>query len=165
MSLQPTLISNCSSVDVTVTDALSGASSTDIIRVTDYSGGVSVQSQAVTGLPSGGSLLQTVSMTANGVYIIEFLQDGTVVDSSGLVVACDIDCCLASLTEELIDCSCECPKCSITLAKAQKIFLLLKSAQTSAGLYTLANLGYIENAYNKYIKAKEMCTGSCGCDC
>jgi hypothetical protein len=165
MSLQPNLISNCSSVDVTVTDALSGASATDIIRVTDYSGLVGVQAQAVTGLPSGGSLLQTVSMTANGVYIIEFLQDGTVVDSSGLVVACDIDCCLASLTEELIDCSCECPKCSITLAKAQKIFLLLKSANTSAGLYNLANLGYIENAYNKYLKAKEMCTGSCGCDC
>jgi hypothetical protein len=166
MALQTTLISNCSSVTVQVNDTLSGASSGDSISLIDYSGTYATVNQTVTGLPASGFMDVIITVPGNGVYTIVFKQNsGTAVDSTGLIVPCDIDCCLATLTEELMGCSCDCPKCSSTLAKAHKIFLLLNSAITDAGLYDLSNTGYITGAQNKYLKAKEMCTGSCGCDC
>ena len=169
MALQTNLISNCSTVTVTVTDTLGGTSTTDTIRIVDYSGTYAIASQTIVGLPSSGFLDVLVSVPGNGVFTLEFQQDDggglATVDTTGLVVACDIDCCLASYVEELIGCSCDCPKCSSILAKSQKIFLLLNSAKADAGLYDLTNTGYILGAYNKYLKAKEMCTGLCGCDC
>tara|TARA_R100000900_G_scaffold142417_1_gene124251 strand:+ start:3359 stop:3871 length:513 start_codon:yes stop_codon:yes gene_type:complete len=170
MSLQTDLISNCSTVTVTVTDTLNGTSTNDQISIVDYSGSFATGTMSVVGLPAGGFIDVIVTVPGNGVFTIDFSQDDagaglTTVDTTGLVVACDIDCCLAALTEELMGCSCDCPKCSTTLAKAQKIFLLLNSAIADAGLYDLSNTGYILAAYNKYLKAKEMCDGSCGCDC
>ena len=46
MALQTDLISNCSSVTVTVTDTLAGASTSDQLRITNYATGISV-SQSV----------------------------------------------------------------------------------------------------------------------
>jgi|TARA_R100001530_G_scaffold135952_2_gene114648 hypothetical protein len=169
MSLQTTLISDCSSVTVQVNDTLSGGSSGDSIQLIDYSGTYSTVTQTVTGLPVSGFMDVVITVPGNGVYTIDFKQDpggGSItVDTVGLVVSCDIDCCLATWTEELMGCSCDCPKCSSTLAKAQKVFLLINSANANAGAYDLSNTGYITGAYNKYLKAKEMCTGLCGCDC
>ena len=169
MALPIVLISNCSSVTVTVTDTLSGLSVGDAIKIVDYSGTYGSTSQVVTGLPAGGFMDVIVTVPGNGVFTIEFQQDPgggiATVDTTGLVSACDIDCCLAAHVDELMGCSCDCPKCSSTLAKAQKIFLLLNSAVADAGLYDLSNTGYILSAYNKYLKAKAMCTGLCGCDC
>ena len=82
---------------------------------------------------------------------------------------CDIDCCLTKLTNELIDCACDCAKCASSLAKAQKVFLLIKSAdyaiiQANDGT-TSARPGFLQDANSKYLKAKEICDESCGCDC
>ena len=38
-----------------------------------------------------------------------------------ILIHCDIDCCLAKLTNELIDCACDCPKCSSAFANCGKI--------------------------------------------
>ena len=69
----------------------------------------------------------------------------------------------------LIDCACDCPKCASSLAKAQKIMLLLKSAEYSLGQSNIVpntlQTGYITDAHNKYTKAREICDNSCGCDC
>ena len=165
MALQTDLISNCTSVAVTVTDTLMGASTGDTLSIVDYSGTYATTSQVVSGLPVGGFQIEQVTVPGNGIFTIDFSQSGTVVDTAAIVVACDVDCCLATLAEELMGCSCDCPKCSTTLAKAQKIFLLLNSANADAGLYSLGNTGYVVSAQEKYLKAKEMCTGSCGCDC
>jgi hypothetical protein len=166
MALQTTLISNCSSVTVQVTDTLAGASSGDVIQLIDYSGTYPTVTQTVTGLPASGFMDVVVSVPGNGVYTIDFKQNSTtVVDSTGLVSACNVDCCLGKYAEELMGCSCDCPKCSTTLAKAQKVFLLLNSAIANAGLYDLTNTGYIKGANDKYLKAKAMCDGKCGCDC
>ena len=82
---------------------------------------------------------------------------------------CDIDCCLTKLTNELIDCACDCAKCSASLAKAQKVFLLIQSAD-----YALIQAndaldgtrpGFLQDVNNKYLKAKEICDESCGCNC
>jgi len=169
MALQTNLISNCSSVTVKVTDTMLGASTGDTIRLIDYSGTYSTVTQTVTGVPVGGYMNVVMTIPGNGVYTIEFLQNAgsgaTAVDAVGVVAGCDIDCCLASMAEELMGCSCDCPKCSATMARATKILLLLNSASTDAGLYDLANVGYIKGAYDKYLKAKEMCDSTCGCDC
>jgi hypothetical protein len=169
MALHTVLISNCSTVTVTVTDTLAGLSTSDAISIIDYSGTYATGNQSVVGLPANGFMDVIVTVPGNGVFTLDFKQDNggglSTVDTAGLVVACDIDCCLAELTEELMGCSCDCPKCSTTLAKTQKIFLLLNSAIADAGLYDLSNTGYILGAYNKYTKAKSMCTGLCGCDC
>ena len=105
---------------------------------------------------------------AGGVYELDIHESGTSAKKQIVIVKCDIDCCLVKLTNELIDCACDCAKCATSLAKAQKIYLLLKSAETAAENYnvsTITNAGYALDAMNKYKKAKEICDASCGCDC
>ena len=68
--------------------------------------------------------------TTTGLVNIEFLDTySVVIYTYPVLIHCDIDCCLSKLTNELIDCACDCAKCSSVLAKAQKIFLLIKSAE------------------------------------
>ena len=80
-------------------------------------------------------------------------------------------CCIASKLNELLDCDCDCNKCSPHVVEAQKIFLLLKTAEAD-----LANAGdngntleqiqaVIDNAEEKYKTAQDMCAGHCGCNC
>ena len=53
------------------------------------------------------------------------------------------------------------------MAKAQKIFLLLQSAQSAVEIAgtDVNNTGYHRDILDKYNKAKEICDNSCGCDC
>ena len=90
-------------------------------------------------------------------------------EPKAVLLHCDIDCCLTKLTNELIDCACDCERCSKTLAKAQKILLLVQSAefaliQTDA-ISSSTSAGYVLDAYNKYNKALEICNETCGCNC
>ena len=106
----------------------------------------------------------------NGIItVILKTQTGNEISKQTVLLHCDIDCCLTKLTNELIDCACDCAKCATSLAKAQKIFLLLKSADYAIVQANDAadaqRPGFIEDAQNKYIKAKEICDNSCGCDC
>ena len=106
---------------------------------------------------------------ANGVVTIVSYINGAEKDRKSVLLGCNIDCCLAKLTNELVDCACDCPKCASSLAKAQKVMLLLKSAEYSLSQSNLRpntlQTGYITDANNKYTKAKEVCDNSCGCDC
>ena len=47
--------------------------------------------------------------------------------------------------------------------------LLLKSSEYSLKqgntVGTTLQTGYIQDAHNKYTKAREVCDNSCGCDC
>ena len=107
----------------------------------------------------------------NGIVtvILKTQAGGNEISKRSVLLHCDIDCCLTKLTNELIDCACDCAKCASSLAKAQKVFLLLKSSD-----YAIVQAndsaeskrpGFMEDAQNKYIKAKEICDNSCGCDC
>ena len=92
MALPVVLISNCSSVTVTVTDTLAGASLSDAIKIVDYSSTFPSVTQAVVGLPAGGFMDVIVTVPGNGVFTLEFQQDPgggiAAVDTTGLVVAC-----------------------------------------------------------------------------
>ena len=105
----------------------------------------------------------------NGIYTIEHYVDGNLFGISAVLLSCDVLCCLASKMHELLDCDCECNKCSHHFVEAQKIFFLLKTAEAQ-----LANIGsvgmseaqaVIDNANRKYLTAQDMCAGHCGCNC
>lgn len=155
---------DCLMVSIDTTDA-SGAAVAGALTITDYATNV-VINHPITFTVPGETITNDVTLTANGVYEVEYAQAGVTVANAAFIASCDIDCCLSKLTEELINCGCECPRCSKALAKAQKVYLLIQSAKASAEqVYILGNTGYIQNAYDKYIKAKEICDLSCGCNC
>jgi hypothetical protein len=105
----------------------------------------------------------------SGVFEVALLEGGIEVARRPLLLHCDIDCCLAKLTNEIIDCACDCPKCSSALAKAQKVFLLLQSAKSTVDIASTAsgsvNSGYYKDILEKYNKARSICDNSCGCNC
>ena len=108
---------------------------------------------------------------SNGLIDVVAYVSGTtnILSQNAVLVHCDIDCCLTKLTNELIDCACDCAKCASSLAKAQKVYLLITSAdyavvQANDGSDS-ARPGFIKDAKTKYLKAKEICDESCGCNC
>ena len=116
--------------------------------------------------------IPVVNLSVNyGVVIVTAVTSTGVVlgEPQAVLLHCDIDCCLTKLTNELIDCACDCARCSTSLAKAQKIFLLLQSANYALiqanDSEASARPGFIQDANSKYLKAKEICDESCGCDC
>jgi hypothetical protein len=74
--------------------------------------------------------------------------------------AAEIYCCIAALVQSAIDCHCHCDRCDEDLRKAEKIDLLIKSAQHA----TFSDTN-ITDAINKYNKAKDFCTETCACGC
>ena len=124
--------------------------------------------------PSSGPISYPIPVTdlsvTNGIVtVILKTTTGTEIDRASVLLHCDIDCCLTKLTNELIDCACDCAKCASSLAKAQKIFLLLTSAdyaiRQANDAPTSSRPGFIQDANSKYLKAKEICDESCGCNC
>ena len=107
---------------------------------------------------------------SNGIVTVALTtQTGNEINRESALLHCDIDCCLTKLTNELIDCACDCAKCASSLAKAQKVYLLITSAdyavvQANDGSDS-ARPGFIKDAKTKYLKAKEICDESCGCNC
>ena len=168
---------DCNYINVVAADYTNGASLTNnYIEVLTYSQtNIQVTTQPIT-FASAGATSAILIPTANlipgdGVLEVRLFQgtQTTPRDETAVLVACNIDCCLANLTQELIDCECDCPKCSTSLAKAQKIFLLLRSAQTALQQIsedTAVNYAaHLQDANQKYLKAKELCGARCGCDC
>ena len=156
-------VDNSTSVTLQITDAIG----------TNIAGGINTTFSL---LPGGGAIsypIPVVNLSVNyGVVMITLVTtaNNTVLDEpKAVLLHCDIDCCLTKLTNELIECACDCAKCATSLAKAQKIFLLLKSADyaiVQANDATVsARPGFIQDANSKYLKAKEVCDTSCGCDC
>lgn len=104
--------------------------------------------------------------TSNGVYSVCLSENSVQYICKPVLIKCDIDCCLTKLTNELIDCACDCPRCASSLAKAQKIYLLLQSAEAAVEIASNnPSTGYFQDILHKYKKAREICDNSCGCDC
>jgi hypothetical protein len=92
----------------------------------------------------------------NGVITLEEVNG----DADYIVSTCEIDCCIASLVESAINCTCECDKCDDDLRIAEKVQLLIVSAKHST--YSQSN---VTDATEKYNKAKDFCTATCACGC
>ena len=140
---------------------------------TDVSGGIDTTFSILPGIGAISYPIPVTNLAVNyGVITVQLEQTSSgalVGEPVSVLLHCDIDCCLTKLTNELIDCACDCAKCSTVLAKAQKVFLLLQSADYAIvqanDASASARPGFIEDANSKYLKAKEVCDESCGCDC
>ena len=155
---------DCSGFNYSVTSA---SGTTGEIRVVDYLGVITTTVTSVAFSGAGATTTGTIVLTTNGVYTLQWVVSSVIIDQMAIVSTCDIDCCLVKLVNELVSCDCNCAKCSKALAKAQKIYLLVKGSEVAADKYDIINnnTGYLLDAYNKYKKAKDICDLTCGCDC
>lgn len=109
----------------------------------------------------GGKLQKTVAFKGSGVTKTVIKDaEGRVVKQMASVGTAEIDCCIAKLVHDAINCTCKCNKCNEDLKRAETIYLLLQSAKHQA--HTLGNL---DQANEKVLKAKELCTEVCACGC
>ena len=172
MSLNVQVHTSCEFLTVRSKSYLDPAGTDGTIKITNYDTGGSI-SVPIYFTGSGGYGVVTVPTdnlpSQYGLYKICLIEDGEEQMCKPVLIACDVDCCLTDLVNELLACACDCPKCATSLAKAQKIFLLLQSAQSAVDLANTmegaVNMGYYKDILNKYKKAVELCDSSCGCDC
>ena len=102
----------------------------------------------------------------NGVWMLIIVDplDSSITHTYGAIGHCDIDCCIVSKLEDLLKCSCE-KDCSEFLDTISKIYLLIQGASTNV-LDCLQTAEQYQRAYEKYAKAKSMCSGDeCNCNC
>jgi hypothetical protein len=103
-----------------------------------------------------------------GVITVLMQDPGGNRASAAILASCELDCCLADKVLDLTKCTDCNPKCSEKLAISQKIFLYMESIRTmlsQLGDDITINEGIISQAIDTYTAAKELCAGSCGCNC
>jgi len=126
------------------------------VTVDNMTSGESSKVQART---KKGKIVTALSMNSSGVLrtTIDDGRGGRAVEYS--VGTADIQCCIAKLVHDAIHCTCKCDKCKEDLNLAERIYLLLQAAIFDA------SLGNVNDATDKYQKAKELCTERCACGC
>jgi hypothetical protein len=174
MSLTIQVHNSCKVLTVRSKSYLTPPGTAGEIQISNYDTGAVVSPNVAINFSGGGGYgvvnidVDTLP-TANGLYKVCLLEDGDEQVCKPVLISCNVDCCLTDLTNELLACACDCPRCASTLAKAQKIFLLLRSAQSAVELAQTVegsvNMGYYIDILNKYKKAVELCGSLCGCDC
>ena len=109
------------------------------------------------------------SSVFKGVISVELHTDTVIDYTSGsstlaatvyTVAPCQIDCCIAKLTDAAIECHCKCDKCKEDLLRAEKIMLMLQGATFAA-----EQESNYDHAVNMYNKADALCTEVCACGC
>ena len=169
MAFNISVLNSCEFLAVTASQYDSTVTGADIV-ITNIDPNIASSYTAALTYSSGkGQINIPISNLSSptGVFKVCVVEAGIVQACKPVLIKCDIDCCLVKLTDELIDCSCDCARCASTMAKAQKIFLLLASAQSAVEIAgtDVTNSGYNVDILSKYKKAKEICDDSCGCDC
>ena len=164
MALNVSYTADCNKIIISVTNAPSVQNTIQITNGTNsatYDFTEESSTRVVTAVEIGGG---------NGIYVVNHFVDGSIFARSAVILSCDILCCLASKMNELLKCDCDCTKCADQLAEAQKIFLLLKTAESELALSDEAGTiqqiqAVIDSAQEKYLTAQDMCAGHCGCNC
>ena len=165
---------SCKFISVAINYTVTANTVVDVTFVDANGHNILINPPQVNTLTPGGTVISYILPIAefsieNGIFIAILRVGGNEVHRQAILLHCDIDCCLTHLTHELIECACDCVRCSTTLAKAQKVFLLITSADYSIDQANHADAneiaGFISQANLKYLKAKEICNNSCGCDC
>ena len=170
MALNINITNSCSIIAVRGSRYDSSSSQATInIQSLSGSGSFNTVMAYNSGTGKGSINIPASSLSGSGVFKVCLSEGGIEYVCKPILIKCDIDCCLTKLTNELIDCACDCPRCAKSLAKAQKIFLLLQSAASAVELAgsasTITASAYYDEIKAKYLKARELCDNSCGCDC
>lgn len=118
-------------------------------------------------IPPAMNSFAFTNISAGGLYQIEVKDPNNTVQAMNFIVsACGVDKCLVLLTDKLLSCGCTSPACSAILNKAQKIMLLIKSAESTASrILRQEDLVLVQDAQSQYRKAVQMCDGDCDCGC
>lgn len=128
------------------------------IEVTDITSG---QTTSFTQRAKAGNLKRVINFKSSGVTrTVIRTNEGKLVKEMYAVATSQIDCCIAKLVHDAINCTCKCSKCDEDLKRAHKIHLLLQSAK-----YEAHTMLAPERANDKILKAKELCTEVCACGC
>jgi len=107
-----------------------------------------------------GTFVTTMPADTRGVSRVTVRDKKNVVLKTYITVgSAEIDCCIAKLVHDAINCTCRCNKCKEDLERAQTIRLLLQAAQYES------TLGLVDSVQEKYKKAKELCVEVCACGC
>jgi len=163
MGLSVKITNDCKSIIIGVSGAVANNGT---VTVTN---GSHVYTTAVVVSANISILIATADVgVKNGVFRVDYVENGAALFQSAVIGNCDILCCLAKKVDKLLACNADCVKCASELAEAQQIFLLMKSAETELSSMTggaSSSLAIIENAAKKYNKAAEICGGHCGCNC
>jgi hypothetical protein len=131
--------------------------STFVITVNNLSSGKQFVSRSKS---RSSTFISTVTADTRGVNKVTVTdKNQTIVKSYVTVGSAEIDCCIAKLVHDAINCTCKCNKCKEDLERAQTIRLLLQAAKYEA------TLGLTDSVQDKYNKAKELCTEVCACGC
>ena len=108
----------------------------------------------------GNTLVATLPFDSRGVVRVTIEDSvGNIVKSYVSVGTAEIDCCIAKLVHDAINCTCRCNKCKEDLNRAQTVRVLLQAAKYEA------TLGLEESVQEKYNKARELCREVCACGC
>lgn len=164
MAINISKTADCNKIIITIPNPTAGFS----YEVTVSNGTSDYSYTFAGGAPNMRVFNASVIGGANGLFTISVKKAGTLTEKAAILLACDVLCCIAGKLNELLDCDCDCNKCSSDFVEAQKIFLLLKAAEheiatASGSLEEVQAL--IDNANDKYLTAQDMCAGHCGCNC
>lgn len=147
------VISDCpNTVDITYENKINNKFYETTSSLVPSNDDIVVWEEYVTTLESGSSAI-------NGVIAITIKDSTAAVVSGAAVSSCELYCCIAKLVESGISCTCNCSKCDDDIRTAEKIHLLVKSAESAA------TQGTVTDAIDKYTKAKSLCDTTCGCGC
>ena len=152
-----TLSNNCKTLVINIPEGnltnISVATDVNTVKVNDIS----------TSAPTtDNSAVEVTYEPSNAlVGVIKITVTGTSnVDTFYTVGTCEIDCCIASLVKDSIECKCQCDRCKDDLLRANKIKLMLEGAK-----YAAEADGDYSSAVDMYNKAKALCTEVCACGC
>lgn len=137
------------------------------VPVNNYSGGAALSvsdstgvliSQSVTIPSASATFTINFDVESKGVVSYTLSNGNATISQAATVATCVADCCMASLLEQSIACTCKCAKCDEDLVTANKIFLLLQAAKYHAEVEF-----NLTDAEAEYAKAVGLCDNDCGC--
>ena len=152
---------NCKKITVVISDCPNTASITYENKISNktYTASSLIPTNDVIIWEEYVSTLESGNSAINGVIAITIRDSTAAVVSGASVSSCELYCCIAKLVESGISCTCNCSKCDDEIRTAEKIHLLVKSAESAA------TQGSVTDAIDKYTKAKSFCDTTCGCGC
>ena len=161
----------CSILAVNIRTTTSPTANTHYIRVQDtYDQNpmyVAITSGMIEATNGGTPWYITAEITTDvqGLVKVEHVSANinipTVFATFYTIAPCKVECCMATLTESAITCSCNCGKCAEDLERATKVSLLLQGATYLAEQATPDP----SNAQKLYLKAVQLCEEVCACGC
>lgn len=166
-TIHPVSISaDCKTISYTVT---SGAVGTVAITITAPDLTTYTDSLSLSSGTADGTFTTVTATSQHGVYQIQAVDADNAVGKGAVMSACNLDCCITKKTNELLDCDCDCEKCSALLAQTQKIFIMKQAADYNLEKYNAKtggyNIAYVSAAQAMYNKILAICNDTCGCDC